>query len=507
MATQFLRSHGINLQDEISKVQSSRDPVTPGSIPTSALSAVTEIRRVRIAGYGPELIWDVSIKSGGVVRALHDAEKARISTSDTHVVDGQNAILAPSLCHPHIHLDKSFLLYDPKYSDLSIEKGDLTEALSLTARAKARFTAEDLERRGCWLINESIAAGVTCMRAFVEVDASVRLKCLGTGLKLKHDYRDACEIQICAFAQDPLFSGEDAVEGRRLMEEALGRDGVDVVGTTPYVEASEDLMRKNVDWAIEMAMKYGEHLDLHLDYHLDANKEPMVYYVIDALHGRQWMRENRAKKIVLGHCTRLTLFTKDQWHNLRTRIGDLPVSFIGLPMSDLFMMGKPSDDRGGGERVRGTLQIPQMIQQYGFEGAIGINNVGNAFTPHGSCDPLAIASMGVGVYHAGTEHNAAILYETVSTRAKVAIGCRELNKSGTQDGGRGDFVLFRSGLVGGGRVRRTLQQVVYDPPKSRLVLYKGHAVSSSAEFQRTVMKSPAEREIEGPRLPSIESGS
>jgi hypothetical protein len=73
------------------------------------------------------------------------------------------------------------------------------------------------------------------------------------------------------------------------------------------------------------------------------------------------------------------------------------------------MMGRPKEEEGGGHRVRGTLQILQMINKYGLNAAIGINNVGNAFTPQGNCDPLSLASLGVGVYQAGTKADAELL--------------------------------------------------------------------------------------------------
>ncbi len=449
--------------------------------PRVSCQSIEGIRGVRLAGRDPDQKWDVSIDNGAVTSIVaHDTQKAT-TRSDQHVIHGRNSLLAPSLCHPHIHLDKCFLLSDPKYADLSIEKGDFAEALSLTSQAKERFTSDDLERRGRWLIEESIAAGVTCMRAFVEVDSIVRFKCLDAGLMLKERFRHACEIQICAFAQNPVFSGEGAAEGRSLMEEALQRDGVDVVGSTPYVEDGEEFMRKNIHLAVEIAMRYGKHLDLHLDYNLDTSKEPMVYHVIDVLREQQWMAKTRGKTVVLGHCTRLTLFSKDQWYDLRGRIGNLPICFIGLPSSDLFMMGKPSNSEGGGERLRGTLQLPQMIQQYGLEGAIAVNNVGNAFTPQGSCDPLRLASMGVGIYHAGTKQDAKVLYELVSTRAKAAIGCGEHVAAEVQEGDDADFVLFDVEPHRGKRGRNTIQAIVYDPPQKRSVLQKGRAVSLNPE--------------------------
>lgn len=66
------------------------------------------------------------------------------------------------------------------------------------------------------------------MRAFVEVDQEVGLKCLEAGLELKEEFRARCYIQICVFAQDPIFSYEDGGEAMtRLLELALSRNGVE----------------------------------------------------------------------------------------------------------------------------------------------------------------------------------------------------------------------------------------------------------------------------------------
>lgn len=45
--------------------------------------------------------------------------------------------------------------------------------------------------RGRALIQESIAFGVTHMRAFVEVDPCVQFKCLDAGLALKQEFRNS----------------------------------------------------------------------------------------------------------------------------------------------------------------------------------------------------------------------------------------------------------------------------------------------------------------------------
>lgn len=419
---------------------------------------LNKIVSVRLPNKDPSTLWDVSIDQG------------RISAIDSHntvtednqpspgVLHGASRLLAPSLCHAHIHLDKCFLLQDPKFSDLQIESGDFQEAMNLTGQAKARFEEEDLLRRGRQLIEESIHYGVTCMRAFVEIDDTVQFKCLDAGLQLKEEFKERCDVQICAFAQLPLFSGNDGgQETRRLMKAAAARSAVDVLGSTPYVEQDETKSKMNVKWIARLAISHGKHLDLHLDYFLEESKQPLIFSALNIIKERNWSI-NQGKTIVFGHCTRLIRFGKEEWHQLKQEIHDLPISFIGLPTSDLFMMRAQ-------ENLRGTLPILRLIKEFGFDAAIAVNNIGNAFTPQGNCDPLSIASLGVGLYQAGTKKDSQILYETVSSRAKKSIGFKSTSMD-LEVGEPADLVLFDSPEAGW-RCRKSVTEVIYDPTLCR----------------------------------------
>ena len=71
--------------------------------------------------------------------------------------------------------------------------------MDLTKSAKSRFSTdamEDLYARGARLIRESVEYGVTCMRAFVEVDEQVGFACLDVGLRLKKEFERMCNVQI-----------------------------------------------------------------------------------------------------------------------------------------------------------------------------------------------------------------------------------------------------------------------------------------------------------------------
>lgn len=319
------------------------------------------------------------------------------------------------------------------------------------------------------------------MRAFVEVDHVTKFKCLKAGIALKRKFAEHCYIQLCIFAQDPVFDAEKhGEENRELVEKALRMsDGeVEVLGSTPYVEGNEELQVKNIEWAVRTAIEHGMHLDFHLDYNLDEGQEAMVWNVIRTLKKERWNEKAKGKKVVIGHCTRITVFTTKEMTMLAKEIKDaeLPISFVGLPTSDLFMMGRPSDGEWGGSRPRGTMPILELIRKFELNACISINNVGNAFTPWGSVDPLRLASLCVGVYHAGTPDDAELLFECISNLAQSAIGLESIVARSLKEGDDALFMVISNdktidiaGYDGEIPARRWLgvADMVWDPPELR----------------------------------------
>ncbi|KAF5621310.1 cytosine deaminase [Fusarium tjaetaba] len=433
--------------------------------------------------------WDIRVDEGVVTSMKPAAGKTLPS------------VMLPSLCHPHIHLDKPYLLTcnhpkssnHPDYSDLAPKTGGFQEALANTAEAKKRYTEEDLYIRGSQLIATSYKQGVTFMRAFVEVDSVTELKTLEVGLRLKKEFEDFLEVQICAFAQDPIFSTEKGEANRAMLEKALERFGsdIEVIGSTPYVESDPEAQNQNIRWAIETALKHGKHLDFHIEFNLEGDGTHMSVFdhVIEELKRLKWPTHPGAPTVVFGHATRLTRASHDDLVKLSQKLREtkLPVHFVGLPTSDLYMMGRHGSDRPEQSeplsRLCGTIMVPKLIKDFGINACLSVNNVGNPFTPHGDGDPLKIASLGVGLFHAGTVDDAKILYEAVSTRAMDALNPRT-------EGHHAMFTLaefrpmmpmllykneenmeIRSELRSiqvPARQRLSIQDIVWDPPETRL---------------------------------------
>lgn len=486
MAAEYLKAQGIDIDAEMARIQS-KTPPPPGQLseqkagqpartgsvldsshtppPPEASRDVELFRNVSLHHKQDGSRWDVSISRGQVSNIQPHIPERGGSGGTTHFIDGHGALLAPSLCHPHIHLDKAYLLQHPKYAHLQVSSGEFKEAMELTSKAKADFEEWDLLERGQRLIDESVEAGVTHMRAFVEVDAGVEMKCLDAGVQMKRKYEQdgRCVVQLCAFAQLPLFTSSPNDDGgekiKGLMKEAAVKQGVDVVGSTPYVEDSREKQEQNVEWLIDLAIEHDRHIDFHLDYHLDAEQEPMVWHVIKCLKEKQFVKKTTSRTVLLGHCTRLILFSPEEWKRLVNEIADLPISFVGLPTSDLLIHGR-------------TLPISALINDHGLNCCLGVNNIGNAFTPAGSPDPLLLASMGTSIYQSGKQDDAELLYECVSTRAKKAIGMdvirnwcgeREHGDVGLETlvGDKANRVLFGNSQGRDWATRKTTKDAVY----------------------------------------------
>ncbi|CEI65632.1 hypothetical protein FVEN_g8889 [Fusarium venenatum] len=434
--------------------------------------------------------WDIQIQDG-VVSSM------KLSGSPSP----NPSLLLPSLCHPHIHLDKPYLLTcnhsssdnHPDYSDLVPKSGSFDEALSNTAEAKKRYTPDDLYLRGSQLLATSYAQGVTCVRGFVELDHVTQLEPLKTGLRLKKEFEGFVDLQICAFAQDPIFSTEYGDENRDILKNALEEFGssIDALGTTPYVEENDDMERKNIRWAIQTALKYNLNLDFHTEFNLKAGDAVELFnYTVDQLVDNKWPTHSGAPTVVLGHATRLTLASHKELRQFSDRLQEtkLPFHFVGLPTSDVFMMGRPNSDGVSEQdtplsRQCGTLHVPKMIQEYRLKACLSVNNVGNAFTPYGTGDPLGVASWGVGLFHAGKTDDAKLLYETVSTRAMDAIKPSEVGhetKSRIEEKKNlMSMILFKNEknieiqspqgrtIQVPARQRLSVKDIVWDPPETR----------------------------------------
>ncbi|KAF8526652.1 hypothetical protein BU17DRAFT_40552 [Hysterangium stoloniferum] len=381
-------------------------------------------------------------------------------------VDGKGGILLPSMCHSHIHLDKCNLL--SQCSEL--KSGSFQEAMEVTAKVKESYTSDDLLVRGRHLILESVKYGVTAMRAHVEVDNIVMLKCLEAGIQLKEETKHLCDVEIAIFAQEPLYlSSLSPIPSSHLafLVTAASYLSVSAVGSAPYVEPSHDHALKNIDHIFKIALTHNLHIDFHLDYNISPESKVLTHYVIEQAHVLAWKTRMVGKRITIGHAPRLGLLSHPEITELRERIGDLPISIVGLPQTDMYMLGR--DDP---KKPRGTLNVPEWKGKFEFPDiAMAVNNVGNPFTPQGSLDPLSLCTFGVAVFQTGLPVDCYNLLDAVTNASKRAVGiCAHDRSLALSPGGPADLVIVHG--------NDTVQSVVLNPGFERTVIKGGRVIAS-----------------------------
>jgi len=377
-------------------------------------------------------------------------------------IDGQGGLILPSLCHSHIHLDKCNILTQCE----PLVTGSFDEAMTVTAIAKSGFTVDDLLLRGRELIRMSVLYGTTAMRAHVEVDDVVEFRCIQAGLSLQTEFKDLCDVHLCVFAQEPLFRDSSPSRNLDLLRTAVQSKGISAIGSAPYVESSNELSLHNIRVVFELAVEHDLHVDFHLDYNLSNSTRPMIHDVIQEMRTCDWTRKMPNKRVTIGHATRLSLFSDDDTLELKKEIGDLPISVVGLPQSDLYMMGRDHP-----ARPRGTLDVPYLTSKFGFDIAMSVNNVGNAFTPQGNVDPLGLCPLGVAIYQSGTPETCRILLEAVTQASKVAVGASSVPRSLRVDiGYPADFVILPE--------NHTIQEAALSPSSSRITIKGGRVVAT-----------------------------
>lgn len=145
------------------------------------------------------------------------------------------------------------------------------------------------------------------------------------------------------------------------------------------------------------------------------------------------------------------------------------------PSSD----GNNNNDDDFGVRPRATQQIPHIFKKSSRNGAIGINNVGNAFTPQGGCDPLVLTTLGVGLHHAGPLPRMPSFYIHASPRTlRMPLAQHLCIRRRMSAHRRLDLIIYGEGTEGA-YDPRSVADLVYDPTSSRTVIHNGRITASN----------------------------
>lgn len=354
---------------------------------------------------------DLAIDAGRVA-----AVAPRLDARAAREIEAAGRVVIPGLVESHFHLDKALL-----GPGAPAGAGSVQGAIEATARAKRRFTVEDIAGRARRALELAVRHGTTVMRTHVEVDPIVGLMGMEAILPLQREYAWAVDLQICVFPQEGILQspGTDA-----LMRKALAMGG-EAVGGVPYNDTDAGA---HLDRVFALAREFDRDVDLHLDFADDAD------HVLIGEVAERTVRCGWEGRVCAGHVTALGALAPPALAPLAGRIRDAGISLLVLPATDLYLMGR-RDERN----VRRGLAPVRRLVEAGVNVAVSTNNVQNPFTPFGDADLLRAANLLAIAGHLGTVDDLGLVL-----RMATEHGARALRRAdyGLQPGARADLVLL-----------------------------------------------------------------
>eukprot|EP00756_Hemistasia_phaeocysticola_P066999 Hpha_TRINITY_DN9641_c0_g1::TRINITY_DN9641_c0_g1_i2::g.184572::m.184572/K01485/codA; cytosine deaminase len=399
--------------------------------------AVTGVTGARLVGR--DGLWDIRFEDGHIAGVV-PAGEGSWDVEGAEAAEG--SVVVGGFVEPHLHPDKAFLL-----DRCPPRTGSFEEALCCTFEAKKAFDEADVYSRAKRALEQAVAHGTAYVRAHVEVDTAAGMVGVGALSRLKREFNGVLEVELVAFAQECITSGKAPVG---MLREALRR-GCTVIGSAPYCDAEPE---ENISVVFDLAQEFECGVDFHLDYHLGGDKPSLLDTVLRETTSRGWQH-----RVCLGHMTRLSSLPPAELE-----------SVLGLPASDIYMMGRGDDH----DKRRGIAPLDTMAA-HGVCVGFGSNNVQNLFTLTGDCDPLRSGTLCCQLLQLGTPHQHRRVLEMCSEAAAVAVGIKDHPGLVPSVGRRAHLVILRG--------TPDATHAVVTPPSDRTVIHDGRVV---AETRREV---------------------
>ena len=352
---------------------------------------------------------DIAIEAGAI------AAIAPRFVCDSPEHDAEGRLVCGGLIETHIHLDKAGII-----GRCAICEGTLAEAVSETAKAKAAFTEEDVYARAAGVVEKAVVHGANWLRTFVEVDPRAGFRAFEAIKRLKADYADVIDIEICAFAQEGL-TNEPATEA---MLEAALRSGADLVGGCPYMDPAP---AEHIRRVFDLAERHGVAVDFHLDFDLEPRGSDLPHVM------RETVARRYGGRVSVGHVTKLAAFSAQKVETLGRRLAEAGIAVTALPATDLFLTGRDFDRL----TPHGVAPIHRLAAM-GVLTTISTNNVLNPFTPFGDASLIRMANLYANVAQIGAPAELAKVFAMITSSAAKLVG----KAHGLEVGAPADLTIF-----------------------------------------------------------------
>ncbi len=407
---------------------------------------------------------DIEVRDGTVDRLVPAGEGDPDAFPADRRYDASGRLVTPPLIEPHLHLDATGTAGDPRWND----PGTLAAGIDIWADYKDDIAAEDIVDRATRTVEWYAAHGVTRVRTHADTTETT-LTTVEALLEVRDRVSDLVDLQVVAFPQDGLFTG-DAHED--LFREAVGM-GTDVVGAIPHNEHTREDGVKSVELACDVAERHDRPLDLHIDETDDPGSRFTEVLASEAL------KRDVGDRTTASHATAMHSYTNAYADKLVSLLADSGVSVVTNPPDNSVLQGSHDDY----PRRRGHTRIDQL-RAAGVTVGVGHDSVMDPWYHYGVADPLDAAFILVHYAHMAGRGDVPALWEMLTGANAEVFGATGY---GLAEGNEGSLVVFDS-------------PTPFDALRTRaprtLVLRDGEPIARTDPGETTVLRADEPRTVD-----------
>ena len=392
---------------------------------------------------------DLAIDGGRIVEAA-----PALGLEARTVLDGEGGLALPGLVNAHQHLDKTCI-----GDALRPARWPGWDGMWEVNRAhRATYTVDEVAERASAVVERALLHGTTRMRAFADVEAVAGTTGTRALVALRERWAGEVELQVCVFPQDLLYADAD---GERRFEDAM-EAGADVVGGLPAGEATEERMRRHVDFVLDLARRRDADAHLLVDDSDDPAQRSLEYLA------HRTIETGWEGRVTVSHAGALSAYDEPHAAHVVGLVAAAGISVCTNPQISMLLHGR--HDRG--LMRRGTTRVRELLDA-GVNVLAAQDDVDDPYYPLGRPDQLEVASFVAHACQLAWPAELETVMDMITVNAARAM--RVQDGYGLEPGSRADVVVVPV---------PDIRTAVAEQPPRRFVISHGR-LAAEAQVQRT----------------------
>ena len=336
------------------------------------------------------------------------------------VVDFGGKLLLPPFIESHVHLDTCLTAGEPKWN----MSGTLFEGIETWSLRKETLTKKDVHDRVNRAVRLYAANGIQHIRTHVDV-TDPKLTAMEALIELREELRDVMNIQIVAFPQEGI---ESYPNGRQLMEDAV-KMGADCVGAIPHFEFTREYSVSSLNFAMELAEKYGKLVDVHCDEIDDEASRGLETLAARALES------GLSDRVTASHTTAMHSYNNAYVQRLMRLLKMSGINFVSNPLVNTHLQGRIDTY----PKRRGITRVKELTEA-GINVSFGHDDIFDPWYPMGTGSMRDVVFMGLHVCQMMGYEEIRSSYRFISTNASRTLHLGE--NYGIVEGRPASFIVL-----------------------------------------------------------------